>query len=298
MWGFPAAFGQNEFVESIKQPTMYIRRRVPILLSALVLVYSQASAASFESKFAVVVVDAQSEAKLGGFPSREVLSQLIDRIAAGKPKSIILKYFLDTPGNEADSKLLAQSIGKTRVILQATLNKDPPTSQALDERFFFQGSLGPLKPALAGDGGWLPQKLFADRAPKVCFVDVVKPERVPMFELFHQRLVESLYACALAEAFGETKLQVERNRISFGDQSLALNEAAEVSISLENLDMPVSTSAFQLLEPKFDPAIFAGKVVVLAYTGSRSPTLDVCGMSIPIHQLFLAQLRELIGNFR
>lgn len=277
---------------------MYIRRRVPIFLAVLALAFTQAEAASFQSKFAVVVVDAQTEAKIGGFPSRAVLSQLIDRIAAGNPKSIILKYFLDTPGNEADSILLARSIGKTRVILQATINKEPPISQLLDERFFFSGPLGPLKPALSGDKGWLPQKRFADRAPNVCFVDVVNPEQVPMLELFHQRPVESLYACALAEAFGESKLQADRHRISFGDQSLALNEMAEVRIRLEDLEMPASASAFQLLEPKFDPAVFAGKVVILAYTGIRSPILDVHGISIPIHQLFLAQLRELAADLR
>jgi hypothetical protein len=298
MWGFPATFRQNGFVDSIEGCAMHISRRVSIFLSALALVFSHTDAAPFQSKFAVVVVDAQTEAKIGGFPSRAVLSQLIDRIAAGKPKSIILKYFLNTPGNEADSMRLAQSIGNTRVILQATINKEPPTSQSLDERFFFSGPLGLLKPALAGDEGWLPQKRFADHATQVCFVDVVKPEQVPMLELFHQRPVESLYACALAEAFGESKLQTDRHRITFGDQSLALNEAAEVNIRLDNLDMPANTPAFQLLDAKFDSAIFTEKVVILAYTGSRSPTLDVRGSSIPVHQLFLAQLRELVAKLR
>ena len=265
---------------------------------ALPLVSGQAHTASFDDKFAVVIVDTQTEAKLGGFPSRAVLAQLIDRIAAGKPKSIILKYFLDTPGKEPDSTVLAQSIGKTRVILQATLNKDPPTSRSLDGRFFFKDTIAPFKPLLAGDEGWLPQKRFSDQAAKVCFADVVTPERVPMFEMFQQRPVESLYACALAEAFGDSKTILENHRASFGKQTLTLDGAGEVRISLAELSLPRNVSAGRLLEGEFDTGVFAGKVVILAYTGSRTPTVIVRGAAIAVHQAFLAQLRELVSSLR
>ena len=272
--------------------------QICFLLSALALVCGQPQAASFNDKFAVVVVDTQTEAKLGGFPSRAALAQLIDRIASGKPKSIVLKYFLDTPGKEPDSTVLAQSIGKTRVILQATLNKDPPTSRSLDARFFFKDRIAPFKPLLAGDEGWLPQKRFSDQAAKVCFADVVKPEQVPMLELFQHRPVESLYACALAEAFGDGKTRLESHRASFGKRSLALDDAGEARISLADLALPISVSARRLLEGEFDTGAFTGKVVILAYTGSRTPTFNVRGTAIGVHQIFLAQLRELVASLR
>lgn len=246
----------------------------------------------------VALVDAQTEAEIGGFPTRAVLSKLIDTLGSAEPKSIVLKYFLDSPGKEPDSTLLAESLGKTRVILQATLNRDPPTSKLLDERFFFRGSIGKIKPALSGDEGWLPQKRFANLSPKVCFADVVQPERVPMLEVFLRQPVESLYACALAEAFGEGVFRLENDTASFGKKSLPVNSSGEVAISLADMSPPPYISARQLLKGNIDANVFFGKVVILGYTGTCSPTISVRGAPFPLHQIFLAQLRELVLALR
>ncbi len=146
--------------------------------------FQACDASPFDEKFAVVLIDRQTENQIGGFPSRQIFAQLIDRIAAAKPKSIVLKFFLDIEGKEFDSALLAESIGKTRVVLQATLNKEPPTSKILEERFFFKDSIAPHKPVLASSEGWLPLKRFTVKSTKVCFADAVTPERVPLIEIF------------------------------------------------------------------------------------------------------------------
>lgn len=268
------------------------------VLSAMMFSFGPCEAALFDDKFAVVVIDSQTENKIGGFPSRQVLSRLIDRIGAAKPKSIILKFFLDSEGTEPDSSLLAESIGKTRVILQATLNKEPPTSKLLDERFFFKEPIAPHKPVLSGNEGWLPLKRFADKAPKVCFADVVTPERVPIIEMFQLRPVESLYACALAETFGDGKTQLTSHRATFGKHSLPLDDAGEVRIGLADMSLPSSISALRLLDGSVASNVLAGKVVILAYTGSRSPTVNVRGTAVMTHQVFLAQLRELVAGLR
>jgi hypothetical protein len=267
-------------------------------LAAFALFCGKVHAASFDESFAVVNIDTQTEAKIGGFPNRAVLAQLIDRIATGKPKSIVLKFFLDTPGSEPDSILLAQSMKKTRVILQASLDKDPPTSKELDERFYFKERIAPLKPVLAGEEGWLPQKRFSDQAPKVCFANVVRVEQVPMFAMFQRRPVESLYACALAEAFGDGKTVLQGHRALFGKQTLAFDDAGEARIGLADLTLPQSVSALRLLDANFDAGAFSGKVVILAYTGSRTPTVSVRGAAIGLHQVFLAQLREIVALVR
>lgn len=268
------------------------------LLAAMIFRVGPSEAALFDEKFAVVVIDAQTESKIGGFPSRQVLSQLIDRIAAAKPKSIVLKFFLDSEGKEPDSSLLAESIGKTRVILQATINKDPPTSKVLDERFLFKDAIAPHKPVLSGNEGWLPLKRFADKAPKVCFADAATPERVPLIEMFGARPVESLYACALAEAFGDGKTKLTAHRATFGKHSLSLDDAAEVRIGLADTSLPASISALRIIDGTVASNALAGKVVILAYTGSRSPTLNVRGTAVMTHQVFLAQLRELVAALR
>ena len=43
---------------------------------------------------------------------------------------------------------------------------------------------------------------------------------------------------------------------------------------------------------------FAGKVVVLIYTGKISPTIGVRGAQVKLHQLFVAELRDLFGALK
>ena len=84
----------------------------------------------------------------------------------------------------------------------------------------------------------------------------------------------------------------------FGTHILALDDAAEVRIGLANVSLPAHISARQLLDGTVADHSLAGKVVILAYTGSRSPTLNVRGATVMTHQVFLAQLRELVGILR
>ncbi|MEP7157369.1 MAG: CHASE2 domain-containing protein [Betaproteobacteria bacterium] len=272
-------------------------RRVLVLslIAAALAGVAPSHAATFDDKFVVVTIDAQTENKTGGFPTRQLMAQLIDRITAAKPKSIILKFFLDSEGKEPDSTMLVTSLAKTRVILQATLNKSPPTTKLLDDRFYFKAAIAPHKPAVSGDEGWIPLKRFSDKSPKVCFADVATPGQVPMIEMFNGRPVESLYACALAEAYGNGTLLLTSHRATFGKQSLALDDAAEVRIALADVSLPTTLSALRILDGAVTSDAFTGKVVILAYTGSRSPTINVRGTPVLTHQVFLAQLRELVG---
>ena len=256
-----------------------------------------AAAIEFSDAVAIVNYDVASGEKLGEFPSRAMLAKLVARIGQARPRAIVIKFFLDTPGKESDSKLLVAALADKRIFLQASINAEPPTSKFLEGRFFYNEPLNDIKPAISGDEGWLPLKPFADKATKVCFVDVVKPELVPMLTSFQGKPVPSMYACILAEAIGKNKMIMKDRSVQFGDYSIATDGAGQVAIPLVDLTLPSAISAFDVHEGKSGAAL-TGKVVVLIYTGNRSPTIAVRGVQVKVHQVFVAELRALFAQLK
>lgn len=257
------------------------------------------SAPSLSNAVAIVDYDEATERKLGEFPSRLTIARIIDAVASAKPRSIALKFYFDSAGNADHSQALEQALQHGgRVLLQATVHSEPPTSRSLDERFFFTQSASPVKPTLDGVEGWLPLARFSSKAAKVCFVNIADPARpglVPMVTLFRGRPVESLWACILADAFGDGRMTLQEGRAVFGPRQLAIDKAGQATLALREVNDSGSVSAFDLLEGKVDGKLLKDKVVVIIYTGARSPTLDVRGQPVKIHQLFVAQLREMMG---
>jgi hypothetical protein len=248
----------------------------------------------FEREIAIVNFDSSTGARYGEFPLRAVLAKIVEQAANGKPRSIAIKFFFDTRGNEADSKLLEAALGSSgRILLQASINPEPPTSKSLDDRFYYKGATGRISPIVKGAEGWLPLKSFSDKAAKVCFVDVAQPDLVPMVTEFQGKPVESLYACVLGDVYGGGNMVLKGGRAIFGKRALPIDGAGQVKIPLSNTRLPNTISALDLLEGKVDKNALEGKVVIVIYTGSKSPTLPIAGTPVKLHQVFMAQLRDL-----
>jgi hypothetical protein len=253
-----------------------------------------AQGSDFENEVAIVNYDLASGVKYGDLPSRAVLARIVEQISLRKPRSIAIKFFFDSKGNEADTRLLETALGSSeRILLQASINPEPPTSKALDDRFFFKGSIGSIRPTVKGAEGWLPVKSVSDRAAKVCFVDVASPELVPMVTEFQGRPVESLYACVLGDVFGGGTMVFKDGRVLFRNRALPIDGAGQVKIPLSNTRLPKAISALDLLDGNADRKLLEGKVVLLIYTGPKSPTLPIGGSAVKVHQIFVAQLRDL-----
>lgn len=180
-------------------------------------------------------------------------------------------------------------------MLQASINAEPPTSRFLDERFGYPGSVGKLKPMVSGREGWLPIKQFSDKAAKVCFVDVVRPELVPMFVAFQGRPVPSMYSCILADALGAGEMILNDDAAQFGNYVLPLDGAGQAKIPLADLRLPPVISALDVLDGKVNRKVFENKIAVFMYTGNKSPTMNIRGTPVKLHQLFSAQLRDLFA---
>ena len=95
-----------------------------------------AAAAQTPAAFAVVFIDARSEAALGPFPyDRDVYDKGIEALAAAKARGVVLKFFIDRPKSDEGDKALGEAMGKVKVILQARLDPEEAHPNPLPERF-------------------------------------------------------------------------------------------------------------------------------------------------------------------
>jgi len=131
---------------------------VALLASATSTANANTSAPSkgVANRFVFVNFDASSAATLGEFPSRAVTARVLAKINLAKPKAVALKFFYDSEGVLADTELIRAEIAQGRVLMQATINAEPPTTKFLDTRFYFDGLAAGVMPEIIGDKGWLP----------------------------------------------------------------------------------------------------------------------------------------------
>src|ERR1041385_4595241 len=95
-----------------------------------------AHASDFSSKFAVVMIDDETEAKLGPFPyDRSIMAKVVERCAENGAKAVALKFFFDLPKSPAGDKALQRAMAKIPVLLQARLEPESGTSQSMPEKF-------------------------------------------------------------------------------------------------------------------------------------------------------------------
>lgn len=224
----------------------------------------------------------------GDLPSRAQMAQLLTALHGAGAKAVILKFFLDGPGKEPDNTQLTDAIGKGRTLLQATINKAPPTSRDLPARFRHAGK-PPFTTAIRGDEGWLPLNRFSEKAARVCFADVRSPEQVPMLEEFGGHPVPSLYACLLAELTGK-EMVLTPGAASFGAWRLPLNAQGEANLDLNASATGARVSATRIFAGSDWRPLVRNKVAVLMYTGPRSPTVVFRDRQEKVHDLFAAQI--------
>src|SRR5690242_6326838 len=122
---------------SVSQPVRCPMKilRLAILLCAL---STALRGASFREDFAVVFIDAASEAKFGTFPlDRSILAEAIRQAASLGAKGVVLKFFFDQPKSEVSDLSLEQALTNTPVLLQARIDDSQVQPNALPNHFTF-----------------------------------------------------------------------------------------------------------------------------------------------------------------
>lgn len=78
-----------------------------------------ARAGDLASTFAFVMIDDESETRLGDFPyDRAMYAKAIDACARAKAKGVVLKFFLDRPKSVEGDNALGVSMRQLPVVLQ------------------------------------------------------------------------------------------------------------------------------------------------------------------------------------
>ncbi len=283
----------------LKKATLREKKRMFVCsrgLLALLLAWGGLSLISLDanaaSRFVFVNFDEASASKFGDFPNRAGVAKVLSLINEAAPKAVALKFFYDSAIVDDETQQLVAEMAKGRVMLQASITQESPTTKFLDDRFYFTGSLHTVNPEISGSQGWIPNPKISEKAQKVCFVNVITPERIPMLALFQGKLVKSLYACLLEAAF-DGSMKLEPGLARFGRHGILIDTTGSNTIKLNDLSLHETISALDIIEGRVGKTRLHDKVVVVIYTGRKSPVATVGNSKAKVHQVFAAQLREL-----
>ena len=266
------------------------------LLTALLFVLGTVStfAASFEDRFAVVLVDSDTEAKLGAFPlDRSIYTKALDRAADLKAKAVVFKFFFDQPRTASSDAALTKAMTNLPVVLQACFDNSEAKPNPLPARFFLSG----IQPgtSLAGRSGWLPLPALAEKAHDLGFVDFdpQTPDRTPLIEGDQGKAVKNLALVCLELATGQKAVVEPGKRVRFGSASLPLDERNFTqlgSFSGARLDVVPFHSFLSGETPR---SAIEGKIVIFGYDGSKLHTIETDAGPVKAHRYFILGLKSL-----
>ena len=257
--------------------------------------HAQARAEAATHPFDLVLIDAASEKQLGGFPvDRKLVAQAVTALKAAGAKGVVLKFFYDQPAKLPESdKALADAISSTKTLLQARIDEAEFGSNPLPSRFAMDKVEPNLKSAFAGNNGWIPMPQFANAAHDIGFVDITTPENVPMVESYKNTPVNSLTLAALELATDETGHIENGARLTLGSKSVALTSDNQVALKLNTNEKLDYMSFSDVLEASSTTmSRFRGKVVVIAYDGTKMEMIQTSAGPIKAHRLFYMGLLD------
>ncbi|MDB6030947.1 MAG: hypothetical protein JWM16_1285 [Verrucomicrobiales bacterium] len=247
--------------------------------------------ASFDSDFAVVMIDTNSEAKLGTFIfDRSLLAQGIEKAAELGARGVVLKFFMDREKSASGDKQFADALRKVPVVLQARMDDTEAHPNPLPDRFFLKELQAKTK--VSGSSGWIPLPAFAMGAADVGFVDFGSVE-VPMLETYQGRTVKSLVVCCLEVGTG-SRASFEKDYVaSFGKKLLRLDNKYGIKANRPMKDQLKYIPFHSLLAGEPEAAGVKGKVVIIGYDGAHihSTTLPIGG--VRAHRAFVYVLKSI-----
>ena len=245
--------------------------------------------------FTFVMIDAQTETIYGSLPfNRAVIATVVDRLTAAKAKAIIIKFFYDLPSTEKNDQSLEQSICKSAVVLQASLNDTEGTTNGLESKFVADEiSTKGFPTNFVGDKALIPLDRFRRCAKAVGFVDSYDDE-FPLLEVYQGNVVKSLHLIALEMASNE-RAKIEKGLIKLG---MARLEAMQ-PVDFRKTD---SLSYIPLHEVMSDTskswqAKVKGAVVFIGYDGKNIHSIQTPLGPIGAHRFFIIELRSLVKAF-
>jgi hypothetical protein len=241
-----------------------------------------AHASDFSSKFAVVMIDDATEAKLGPFPyDRSVMAKAVEACAEKGAKAVALKFFFDLPKSAEGDKALQRAMTKIPVLLQARLEPNSGTPQLLPVKF----SVGrELPTAIRGDRGWIPLPMLLENAAACGFVDFESPN-IPMVETYQGKTFKSFVVCCL-EAALDKPASFSLRQVAFGNRVLAVDDRNVFHAQFKEAHDWKACSLVQLLEGNVEAEEMNGRVVIIGWDTARTNTIG----KVRIHVYYIQAL--------
>jgi hypothetical protein len=247
--------------------------------------------ASFRDDFAVVFIDAASEAKFGAFPlDRSLLARAIQKASDLHARGVVLKFFLDQPKAEASDLLLAQALTNTPVLLQARIDDSEAHPNPLPARFTLQGVK--FQTQISGRGGWIPIPRFMANAHDVGFVDFSSTQ-VPLVENYQDRPVKSLVLCCIELATGKRAIIEPGQKLTLGAHELRLDARNCVQAKLPLKDDLAYIPFQRFLAGDIPANLIQGKVVIVGYDGPKMYSISTPIGQVRAHRLFVYELQSI-----
>jgi CHASE2 domain-containing sensor protein len=252
----------------------------------------------FADKFAIVMIDDQSETKLGPFPyDRALLAKAAEVCADDGAKAVVFKFFFDQAKTQTGDAALGKAMRALPVILQARLGGDDSTTQEVPPRF--QIGPGVLSTAVRDDEGWIPLPALLESAAALGFIDFDSP-KIPLIEEYRGASYKSLIVCCLELAVGTQARVKDGIRIEIGNGYLPVNAKNVYRADLASLE-PLKIMSFErLLAGGVPRSEIEGRVVIIGFDSSQIPTLETDHGRMGIHRFFVqclaASYRALRAN--
>lgn len=260
------------------------------LFVLILLVAVTSSRADFASDFAVVMIDDETEARLGPFPyDRSVYAKAIEACARYKAKAVVLKFFFDEAKSAAGDTALRDAMKTIPVVLQARLETTEATALGIPTKFQFGSEK--LASAMQGDRGWIPLPGLMAVAADIGFVDFADAN-ISLVEGYQGKSYKSLVLCCLEHTSGKPARVGTHGRIFIGDDYLPV-DAANVYHGTLNEAAPLRpVSLARLLTGDVTENELAGRVVIIGWDSPRTPMLPTPYGPMRIHQIFLRCLAD------
>ena len=266
------------------------------LLTALLLFLGTIGsfAAEFEDRFAVVLIDAETEAKLGAFPlDRLHYAKALDRAAELGARGVVFKFFFDQPRNAASDAALAKAMTNLPVALQACFDNSEAKPNPLPTRFILPG-VSPGS-SLAGESGWLPLPSLAAKARDVGFVDFdpQTPDRAPLIEAYQGKAVKNLALVCLELATGEKAVVESGKRVRLGAATIPVDERNFAQLGSFAGAKLNAIPFHSFLSGETPRAAIEGKTVLFGYDGPKLHSIETDAGPIHAHRYFILGLKSL-----
>lgn len=224
--------------------------------------------------FAIVLIDAKTEDRMGKFPyDRAILAQAIESAADMGARCVVLKFFLDLPRTTSGDDALAHAMARIPVILQAAAVNGQANPNPLPDRFLIPGiSRDPR--TIGGDVGWVPLPKLCASAADVGFANVRSVLAAPMIEGYGVHSVKSIWLCCLERAFDQSAQIHAGVSVTLAGKTLPLDSASEAVITFPAKDQLDYLSLTDFLSENVPVDRIQNRVVIIAYDGDKSPLFD------------------------